>query len=595
MLQMTNDAVHLKTLVSAFHGKTEKMYGWRKLGEILVDLGHISLGQLEEALQEQQSSGGLLGEVLVRLGYIDANQLAQARAGQYDVDYEKVTPESVQPEAVARVPANMAKTLNALPLRIEDNKLVVAMMNPLDVDAIDDLQRYTGMYIKVVYTNPDDLLRAIDFHYSTTAIAFETLDDVISSAETTPSGEEENLEDLRRAVEDAPVVRLVNLLLLEAINGRASDVHLEPRRTHMEVRYRIDGELQHVRNIPRQMMAACISRIKVMADMDIAERRVPQDGRITIKVEGRQVDLRVSTLPIQYGERVVMRVLDRDRNIRQLDELGFSPRNLMAFRWLLQRPNGIILVTGPTGSGKTTTLYAALREVRSERCNIITCEDPIEYELEGINQSNVNEKAGLTFAAQLRAILRQDPDVVLVGEIRDQETAEIACRAAMTGHLVLSTLHTNDAVSAIPRLIDMGVEPFLISSSLAGVVAQRLVRVICPHCKQEYEPTLAEISVIGRSVEKLYRGAGCPACGGRGYLGRISVHEVLVVDEEIRSLIVQHVSNGQILEAALRKGVVPMSQDSIEKAIQGITTLEEVISKVFVSSTAPSLDVLEAA
>lgn len=537
----------------------------------------------------------MLGEVLTRLGYINADRLAQARAEQYDVDYEKITPESVQPEAVARVPANMAKSLNVLPLRVEDNKLIVAMMNPLDVDAIDAVQRYTGMYVKVVYTHPDDLLKAIDFHYSTTAIASESLDDVISGVEGEQESEGENLEDLRRAVEDASVVRLVNLLLLEAVNGRASDVHLEPRRTHLEVRYRIDGELRHVRNIPRQMMAACISRIKVMADMDIAERRIPQDGRITIKVEGRQVDLRVSTLPIQYGERVVMRVLDRDRNIRQLDELGFSPRNLMAFRWLLQQPNGIILVTGPTGSGKTTTLYAALREVRSESRNIITCEDPIEYELEGINQSNVNEKAGLTFAAQLRAILRQDPDIVLVGEIRDQETAEIACRAAMTGHLVLSTLHTNDAVSAIPRLMDMGVEPFLISSSLLGVVAQRLVRVICPHCKQEYEPTLAEIQVIGRPVEKLYRGVGCSACGGRGYLGRISVHEILVVDEEIRNLIVQHVSSGQILETALRKGMVPMSQDGIGKAIQGITTLEEVVSKAFVSSNAPSLDVLEVA
>lgn len=584
ILQMTN-----------FPSKTEKMYGWRKLGEILVDLGYISPEQLEEALREQQRSGGLLGEVLTRLGYINADRLAQARAEQYDVDYEKITPESVQPEAVARVPANMAKSLNVLPLRVEDNKLIVAMMNPLDVDAIDAVQRYTGMYVKVVYTHPDDLLKAIDFHYSTTAIASESLDDVTSGVEGEQESEGENLEDLRRAVEDAPVVRLVNLLLLEAVNGRASDVHLEPRRTHLEVRYRIDGELRHVRNIPRQMMAACISRIKVMADMDIAERRIPQDGRITIKVEGRQVDLRVSTLPIQYGERVVMRVLDRDRNIRQLDKLGFSPRNLMAFRWLLQQPNGIILVTGPTGSGKTTTLYAALREVRSESRNIITCEDPIEYELEGINQSNVNEKAGLTFAAQLRAILRQDPDIVLVGEIRDQETAEIACRAAMTGHLVLSTLHTNDAVSAIPRLVDMGVEPFLISSSLLGVVAQRLVRVICPHCKQEYEPTLAEIEVIGRPVEKLYRGVGCSACGGRGYLGRISVHEILVVDEEIRNLIVQHVSSGQILETALRKGMVPMSQDGIGKAIQGITTLEEVVSKAFVSSNAPSLDVLEVA
>ncbi|NSW77849.1 MAG: Flp pilus assembly complex ATPase component TadA [Chthonomonadetes bacterium] len=571
------------------------MYGRRKLGEILVDLGYIDLAQLEEALREQQQNGGLLGEVLIRLGYINADQLAEAQAEQYDVDYEKISIEDIDPEAIVRVPANMAKTLRALPLRTEDNRLIVAMMNPLDVDAVDVLQRHTGMYIKVVYTNPEDLLKALDFHYNATVAASESLDDVISGAEASDEGEQENLEDLRRAVEDAPVVRLVNLLLLEAVNGRASDVHLEPRRTHMEVRYRVDGELQRVRNIPRQLMAACISRIKVMADMDIAERRIPQDGRITIKVEGRQIDLRVSTLPIQYGERVVMRVLDRDRNIRRLDELGFSPRNLATFRWLLQQPNGIILVTGPTGSGKTTTLYAALREIQSETRNIITCEDPVEYELEGINQSNVNEKAGLTFAAQLRAILRQDPDVVLVGEIRDQETAEIACRAAMTGHLVLSTLHTNDAVSAIPRLMDMGVEPFLISSSLIGVVAQRLVRVICPHCKQEYEPSMAEIRVIGRPVEKLYRGAGCPACGGRGYMGRISVHEILVVDDEIRTLTVQRVPSTQIMDAALRKGMVPMSQDGIEKAIQGITTLEEVTAKAFISSNAPLLDALEAA
>jgi type IV pilus assembly protein PilB len=396
------------------------MYGRRKLGEILLDLGYINSAQLEHALQEQQRNGGLLGDVLIRLGYLSADQLAEARAEQYDVDYEKVDPESIQLEAIAKVAPATVRSLKVLPLRIAEGKLVVAMENPLDVDAIDVLQRQTGMYVKVVYTNPEDLYKAIDFHYSAAGASSESLDDMISEVDSVSEDEEENLEDLRRAVEDAPVVRIVNMLLMEAVNGRASDIHLEPRRTHMEVRYRIDGELQHVRNIPRQLMAACISRIKVMAELDIAERRVPQDGRITMKVEGRQVDLRVSTLPIQYGERVVMRVLDRDRGIRKLDELGFSEHNLRTFRWLLQRPNGIILVTGPTGSGKTTTLYAALREIQSVSRNIITCEDPIEYELEGINQSNVNEKAGLTFAVQLRAILRQDPDVVLVGEIRDQ-------------------------------------------------------------------------------------------------------------------------------------------------------------------------------
>ncbi len=571
------------------------MYGRRKLGEILVDLGYISYLQLEEALQLQQREGGMLGQILVQLGYIDADQLAEAQAEQYDVGYEKIIPESAQPDAVAKVALAMAKSLKVLPLRIEDGKLIVAMENPLDVDAVDVLQRHTGMYVKVVYTNPEDLARALDFHYGGATPDAESLDDAISKISVASDEESENLEDLRRAVEDAPVVRIVNMLIVEAINGRASDIHLEPRRTHLEVRYRIDGELQHVRNIPRNLTAACISRIKVMADMDIAERRIPQDGRITIRVESKQIDLRVSTLPIQYGERVVLRILDRDRSLLKLDELSFSPHNLSSLRQLLHQPNGFILVTGPTGSGKTTTLYAALREVQSVSRSIITCEDPIEYELEGINQSNVNEKAGLTFAAQLRAILRQDPDVVLVGEIRDQETAEIACRAAMTGHLVLSTLHTNDAVSAIPRLMDMGVEPFLISSALAGVIAQRLVRVICPHCKQEYEPSLAELQLIGRPVERLYRGAGCSACGGRGYQGRISVHEVLVVDEEIRTMTIERVPSSCLLEAALRKGMVPMSHDGIEKAVQGITTLEEVTAKVFIPSSSPEIDLPEAA
>lgn len=571
------------------------MFGRRRLGEILLDLNYVDAKQLEEALQEQQRTGELLGQVLIRLGYIDADHLAEARAEQFDVDYERIDPEAVQPEALAKVLPHMAKSLKVLPIRIEDGRLVVAMENPLDVDAIDAIQRHAGMYVKVVYTNPNNLINDIAFLYSEASGSSDSLDEAISAVGSAHDSEEETVDDLRRAVDEAPVVRIVNLLLLEAVNGRASDIHLEPRRTHLEVRYRIDGELQHVRNIPRQLMAACISRIKVMADMDIAERRVPQDGRITIKVEGRQIDLRVSTLPIQHGERVVMRLLDRDRGIRKLDELGFSSHNLTTFRWLLRRPNGIILVTGPTGSGKTTTLYAALRDIQSTTCNIITCEDPIEYEMEGINQSNVNERAGLNFATQLRAILRQDPDVVLVGEIRDQETAEVACRAAMTGHLVLSTLHTNDAVSAIPRLIDMGVEPFLITSSLAGVLAQRLVRVICPSCKVEYEPSLAEVQMIGRPVNKLYRGTGCSACAGRGYIGRVSVHEIVVVDDEIRALTIQRAPSSQILDAALRAGMIPMAQDGIEKAVQGITTLEEVIAKAFISSNMVRNEKLEAA
>lgn len=571
------------------------MYGRRKLGQILIDLGYITDQQLEEALHQQQSTGELIGQVLIRLGYIDTEQLAHAQAEQFEVAYEKILPESVFPEAVEKVPATLARGLKVMPIRIEEGKLVVAMLNPLDLDAIDVLQRHTGMYVKVVFTNPESFAVVQDIHYGYQSDVPESLDEMLSEVSSHGDTLEENMDDLRRAAEEAPVIRIVNLLLLEAVNQRASDIHLEPRRTHLEVRYRVDGELQRIRDIPRTLMNACISRIKVMADLDIAERRVPQDGRITVRIENRIVDLRVSTLPIQYGERVVMRVLDRQSALRKLDELGFSAHNLSVFRSLLQRPNGIILVTGPTGSGKTTTLYAALREVQSESRNIITCEDPVEYELDGINQSNVNEKAGLTFAAQLRAILRQDPDVVLVGEIRDQETAEIACRAAMTGHLVLSTLHTNDAVSAIPRLIDMGVAPFLIGSSLIGVVAQRLVRVICSQCKQPYTPTPTELEVLGRQVNQLYRGTGCSACGGRGYFGRVAVHEILEVDDEIRAMAVHNAHSSVILKAALIKGMVTMAQDGVEKAIAGITTLEEVIAKTFISFSSPTDEIMQAA
>lgn len=567
----------------------------KKIGEILLELGYLTPEQLEHALAEQQHTGGLIGEVLMRLGYIDADQLAQAQAEQYDVVYELITPQSVQEEALNKISMTLAKTLKALPLRIEGNKLVVAMANPLDVDALEILQRHSGMFIKVVYTNPERLLEAIDFHFSVLSTASNDLDSVITADNVSVEETEETADDLRRAVEEAPVVRIVNLLIMEAIQQGASDIHLEPRRTHMEVRYRIDGELHHARNIPRPLMAACVSRIKVMADMDIAERRIPQDGRITLRIEGRQYDLRVSTLPIQHGERVALRILDRERGLLALEELGFSPRHLHIVRWLLQLPNGLILVTGPTGSGKTTTLYAALSEMRSVHRNIVTCEDPIEYELEGVNQSNVNERGGLTFAVQLRAILRQDPDVVLVGEIRDQETAEIACRAAMTGHIVLSTLHTNDSAGAIPRLIDMGVEPFLIASSLRAVIAQRLLRRICPHCRSEYVPTPAERRTFGLSVPHLYRGEGCPQCSGRGYLGRIGVHEILVVDEEIRTLTLERASSDQLREAALRKGMVSMTMDGVEKAVQGLTTLEEVIAKTLVSHHAIPEELLKAA
>ena len=404
-----------------------------------------------------------------------------------------------------------------------------------------------------------------------------------------PDAEELDLGDHVRQGEQAPVIRFVNTLFSEAVRRRTSDIHIEPRKKDFLIRYRVDGQLQTIKTVPRNLLAATVSRIKILAEMDIAERRLPLDGRIAMRVEGKNIDLRVSTLPTQYGERVVMRILDRSTASMSLDELGFSAHNLLAFNSLIRKPHGIILVTGPTGSGKTTTLYAALNALRSPTTNIITCEDPVEYELEGISQSNVNERAGLTFARQLRAILRQDPDVVLVGEIRDAETAEIAFRAALTGHLVLSTLHCNEAAGAVSRLLDMGVAPFLIASTVAGVVAQRLVRRLCPHCRRESVPdtdTLAIYRSLGGELgqgEPLWEAPGCPKCDGKGTRGRVAVHEVLVSNTRINRLTMEAAETHVLREAAIENGMIPMIGDGLDKLRSGLTLLDDVQRKIGVA------------
>jgi len=398
--------------------------------------------------------------------------------------------------------------------------------------------------------------------------------------------EDEDVSDTLRQSDQAPVIRFVNTLFSDAIRRRASDIHIEPRQRDFQIRYRVDGRLQVVRVVPRAFLAPTVSRIKIMAEMDIAERRLPLDGRIAMRLEGRSVDMRVSTLPTRYGERVVMRILDRSNACLGLDQLGFSAHNEALFGGLIRRPHGIILVTGPTGSGKTTTLYAALNALKSPDTNIITCEDPIEYELEGISQSNVNERAGLTFARQLRAILRQDPDIVLVGEIRDQETAEIAFRAALTGHLVLSTLHCNEAAGAASRLLDMGVAPFLIASALIGAVAQRLVPRLCPHCRQPYAADEGERALFrGLGGEpaaelELYRAVGCGQCDKLGVRGRIAVHEVMLVNNRVRRLIMERAETEQIRQASLDMDMIPLVRDGLAKAAQGLTTLEGVQRKL---------------
>lgn len=563
----------------------------KRLGDILVLAGLVTEEQLEWALEEQKQSYKRLGEILIDAGWVTEDDIAEARALQLDMAHIQLGDYPIDSRVVRMVPEPVARTYKLVPVCSSDGRVAVAMMNPLDVEAIDAVQRVTRKRIEPLLASESRINSTLDKVYGTLGGADITasMEEAISDVDITTLENDELTQDVgeaKRQSEQAPIVRTVNLMLQEAIKRRASDIHLEPRHNHVEVRYRIDGALHHIRNIPKALQAAVISRIKVMADLDIAERRIPQDGRVGVKIHNKTIDLRVSTLPVHYGERVVMRILDKSTQQFSLDQLGFTQETMSAFQDLIQKPYGIILVTGPTGSGKTTTLYATLMALRSPEVNIITCEDPIEYELEGINQSAVNVKVGLTFATQLRSILRQDPDIVLVGEIRDQETADIAFRAAMTGHLVLSTLHCNDAANAVTRLTDMGVEPFLIGSSVIGVIAQRLVRVICPRCKAPYKPGIDELAPFGLidqagSIE-FYKGQGCNNCDGTGYHGRVAIAELLVMNDELRRLVLTNPSSNQIKDLAIKHGMKTMKQNAVEKLLKGVTTTSEVRKRIYV-------------
>jgi type IV pilus assembly protein PilB len=477
-----------------------------------------------------------------------------------------------------------------VPVSASKDKLAVAMSNPMDVEAIDAVARSSRKRVEPLLAGEARIMATLDQVYGGSSG-----EDITASIEEAVGGVDiqihenditNDIAEERRQSGQAPVIKTVNLVLQEAIKQHASDIHLEPRANHLEIRYRIDGALQHTRNLPKAIQPAVISRIKIMSELDIAEKRKPQDGRIALRIHNKNIDLRISTLPIQYGERVVMRVLDKSAQQFSVEKLGFAEQERAIFESLIRKPHGIILVTGPTGSGKTTTLYAALSHIKSEESNIMTCEDPIEYELDGINQSAVNVKAGLTFAAQLRAILRQDPDVILVGEIRDGETAEVAFQAAMTGHLVFSTLHCNTAPSAITRLVDMGIEPFLIGSSVIGVLAQRLVRTLCPRCKSPYKPTIDELALLGMEEmdgqAEFYKPVGCPQCNMRGYAGRLAIFELMPVNEEMRRLALHNPTADQVRDVALSAGMKSMKQHAIEKILAGLTTIDEVRRKVFV-------------
>jgi type IV pilus assembly protein PilB len=548
------------------------------LGEMLLTEGLITQAQLDAALKAQAERGLPIGQLLVEEGAVTEAVLMGALARQLGLDFVDLAEYPIDRGAVALLPEAMARRLLALPITWAEDRVVVAMADPGNVLAIDDMRAVTGAEITIVVATRTQLSEAIDrFHRLDSEV-----DEVAQiAAEELADDDDEALT--REGVEDAPIVKFVNLLIAQAVADRASDIHVEPTETDLRIRFRVDGVLHEVMHSPRSIQGGVISRLKVMADINIAERRIPQDGRISLTVAGKAIDLRVATLPTVYGEKVVMRILDKTRAQLSLADLGFHPAVLPRFEACFRKPYGTILVTGPTGSGKSTTLYATLNVLNSPDKNVITVEDPVEYRLPGVNQVQVNPKAGLTFASALRSILRSDPDIVLVGEIRDRETATIAIEASLTGHLVLSTLHTNNAASTPMRLIEMGVEPFLVISALDCVVAQRLARKLCDRCREEYEPTHAELTEAGwpaallkaEGPPRLYRAVGCAACSRTGYRGRLAVHEVMVMSEEISRMVVERYSSDDIKKTALSQGMLTLREDGLVKVAQGKTTLEE--------------------
>jgi type IV pilus assembly protein PilB len=538
--------------------------------------GIITDRQLTDALEVHNATGSPLGRVLVDLGYATQGAILSVMAAQIGIPYVDFAERRPDPNAVAAVPKELAERYTLMPVEIgESGELIVAMADPQNVLALDDLRIITGCEIKPAISTKDDITAAINEYYK---VAEETEEqEFVGSDEI----DESELAQLTDVTSDAPIVKLVNFVIQKAVAERASDIHIEPQETDLRVRFRIDGVLHEIMRSPRAVQASIISRFKIMADMDIAESRKPQDGHCAITVGGHKIDFRVSTLPTVYGERVVLRILRKDAILLQLSDLGFLPSSLERFESSFRKPYGAILVTGPTGSGKSTSLYAAINVLNSPDRHILTAEDPVEYRLDGINQCQVNPKAGLSFARALRSFLRCSPDVILVGEIRDQETAQIAIESALTGHLVLSTLHTNDASGAITRLIEMGVEPFLVASAVDCILAQRLARRLCKDCKQEYRPKPEVLIAAGyhpdKVPESIFRPGGCKKCGGTGYRGRMGVHEVLQLGEEISRLTVEEATSEEIKKVAIREGMLTLKEDGLEKVRMGQTSIEEIL------------------
>lgn len=547
------------------------------LGQILLESKAITQRQLDDALRKQKQNGGKLGDILVGSGIISEKELMKALEIRLKVPFVDLGEISIDSKAPGLISRELAERYNVIPIAIKGKMLTVATNDPMNFYAIDDLRLATNMEIKVVLSSQSEIKIAIGRFYSQKQ-AEDAAEDL--KREFKLESMSGNISGIDEKIDNAPVVRLVNSIIQQAAKLGASDIHIEPMENETRVRMRIDGVLQEQMTLASAAHNAVITRLKIMGGMNIAERRLPQDGRVEIEIDGNKVDLRLSILPTVNGEKMVIRILGGMGTVLTKNQLGLSPQNAALFDRIIKSPNGIILISGPTGSGKTTTLYSILGEFNKPGINIITVEDPVEYRLPGINQVQVNMKVGLTFAEGLRSILRQDPDVIMVGEIRDSDTAEIAVRAAITGHIVLSTIHTNDAPSTVDRLIDMGIEPYLVSSSVVGVIAQRLVRKICPRCKAEYEPARSELEKvsddIGHGVH-FYKGRGCEYCGGTGYKGRTAIHEIMVVDRNLREMASRHVSADELRAYAVENGMLSLQQSCIDLVKDGITTIDELL------------------
>jgi type IV pilus assembly protein PilB len=569
----------------------------RRIGQILVDLGFITDRQLGVLLEEQQQRRGeLLGQVALSMGMITEEQLTQALAEQMGLQVINLNEVVVAPEVLAHITEPMAQLYRIIPVSFRENTLTVAMCDPQKLSVIDELRSFLGYDVRAVVASEKDVVRALERYYAGGGESVEQLiadmetnEELAAAASALDKEGPVDLTAVEALADTAPVRKLLNMVLLLAIKDHASDLHFEPFEAEFKIRIRADGVLYEMVPPPRHLAVAITTRLKVMANLDIAERRLPQDGRIRLTVGGHPVDLRVSVLPTMFGESIVLRILDRSVVMLDLDVVGMDPSTIIAFRQIIQRPNGIVLVTGPTGSGKTTTLYGALNELNSIEDKIITTEDPVEYDIDGIIQLPVDPGIGNTFAHYLRSILRHDPDIILVGEIRDLETAEIAVQASLTGHLVFSTLHTNDAPSAITRLRDMGIPPFLITATLEAVLAQRLVRKICQECREETVPStevLADLDLTPEDVigKKFYRGRGCSACNNTGFLGRTGLFELMNMNDAIRDLIHRGVSTDKIRDIALQSGMRPLRQAALEKVFAGVTTIEEAIRETTIEA-----------